>query len=186
MKNGSPSPPRAPPLLSPNFYSVHPTGTCPAGRSSAAFLDGMKTNSSAGNSCPPCLFVQSLAGLEPGEALHATTACAWTSKVFGGMGGRGPLLTKGPIPPREKMFIRRTRQRRVPKGVCVCCVPRLLKTNRVWLAWSRARPCMPRRLASGQVKFLGGWGVWGEGPLGSQRGPSPHENKKQKNKHHSA
>ena len=108
LKNGSPSPPRAPPLLSPNFYWLARRGRVPAGRfASAASPGGMKKSRSNGNSRPACLFVQSLAGLEPGETLRATTACVWTSRVFGGWGvwGEGPFVHKGPFPPREKLLL---------------------------------------------------------------------------------
>ena len=108
MKNGSPSPPRAPPHPSQNFYRLPSAPSRPARRRVAAMSPGGMTNRRLdGNSRPVCLVVQVLAGLWASVALQVTTAEVWTSKVFGGMGGggggKGPFVHKGALPPRHIM-----------------------------------------------------------------------------------
>ena len=127
------------------------------------------------------------------------------------MGGKGPFVHKGPLPPTQKTFKKTAeyifyeretvlengspspprapplpsqnfcsvtvRYRAPHKTVLVCHVPRRYEKTicRFWLACNLAAGWMSRRLTPKQVKFLGGWGVWGEGTLCSQRVPSPHK-----------
>ena len=164
FQKGSPSPPRAPPLPSENFCQGHRRDDAarqPPAVSSVPRQHTRRTRRTTAKKSPPagCAGAFFYEGeretvLENGFPLPLALPHSFPktfTRVHVGQSGparrRVTVLSPGGMKKRPD-------SKKRPASL-----------YRVWLACGLASCWMLRRLTSGQITFLGGWGVWGKGPF---------------------